>query len=109
MLVRAVIVTLCLLTGAVVVARASKNEVVPPRESLATFPLTVGAWQVQRLPSFDEKITAVLGVDEYVNAGYYAPGQSGVGLYVGYYQRQREGDTMHSPLNCLPDGRWLPV
>jgi EpsI family protein len=109
MLVRAVIVTLCLLTGAVVVARASKNEVVPPRESLATFPLTLGAWQGQRLPNFDEKITAVLGVDEYVNAAYYAPSQSGVGLYIGYYQSQREGDTMHSPLNCLPGAGWLPI
>jgi EpsI family protein len=109
MLVRAVIVTVCLLTGAVVVARASKNEVVPPRESLATFPLTIGAWRGQRLPNFDEKITAVLGVDEYVNAAYYAPGQSGAGLYIGYYHSQREGDTMHSPLNCLPGAGWLPV
>jgi EpsI family protein len=109
MLVRAAIVTFCLLAGAVVVARASKSEVVPPRESLATFPLTMGVWQGQRLPNFDDKITAVLGVDEYVNAAYYAPGQSGVGLYIGYYQSQREGDTMHSPLNCLPGAGWLPV
>jgi EpsI family protein len=109
MLVRAVIVTLCLLSGAVVVARASKSEVVPPRESLATFPLTLTGWQGQRLPDFDAKITAVLGVDEYVNAAYYAPGQPGVGLYIGYYQSQREGDTMHSPLNCLPGAGWLPV
>jgi EpsI family protein len=110
MLVRAAIVTFCLLAGAVVVARASKSEVVPPRESLSTFPLTMGTWQGQRLPDFDEKITAVLGVDEYVNAAYYGPNQSsGVGLYIGYYQSQREGDTMHSPLNCLPGAGWLPV
>jgi EpsI family protein len=109
MLVRAAIVTFCLLVGAVVIARASKSEVVPPRESLASFPLTMGEWQGQRLPNFDEKITAVLGVDEYVNAAYYAPNQSGVGLYIGYYHSQREGDTMHSPLNCLPGAGWLPV
>jgi EpsI family protein len=32
-----------------------------------------------------------------------------VGLYVGYYQSQRQGDTMHSPLNCLPGAGWLPI
>ena len=104
MLVRAAIVTVCLLVGAVVIARASKSEVVPPRESLSTFPLTLGEWQGQRLPNFDDKITAVLGVDEYVNAAYYAPNQSGVGLYIGYYHSQREGDTMHSPIQLVcPD------
>ena len=30
-------------------------------------------------------------------------------LYVGYYRSQREGDTMHSPMNCLPGAGWLPV
>jgi EpsI family protein len=32
-----------------------------------------------------------------------------LGLYIGYYQSQREGDSMHSPLNCLPGAGWLPV
>jgi EpsI family protein len=31
------------------------------------------------------------------------------GGLIGYYQSQREGDTMHSPLNCLPGAGWLPV
>jgi EpsI family protein len=48
-------------------------------------------------------------VDEYMNRLYSAPGRQPVGLYVGYYQSQREGDTMHSPLNCLPGAGWLPI
>jgi EpsI family protein len=32
-----------------------------------------------------------------------------VSLYVGYYASQRQGETMHSPLNCLPGAGWLPV
>jgi EpsI family protein len=30
-------------------------------------------------------------------------------LYIGYYESQRQGDTIHSPLNCLPGSGWEPV
>jgi EpsI family protein len=58
---------------------------------------------------FDQKILTVLGVDEYISRVYTAPTNVSVGLYIGYYQSQREGDTMHSPLNCLPGAGWQPV
>src|SRR5262249_52116959 len=32
-----------------------------------------------------------------------------VGLYIGYYMSQRQGDTMHSPMNCLPGSGWQPI
>ena len=32
-----------------------------------------------------------------------------VGLYVGYHDSQRQGDTIHSPLNCLPGAGWQPL
>jgi EpsI family protein len=28
---------------------------------------------------------------------------------MGYYGSQRQGDTMHSPLNCLPGAGWEPL
>ena len=36
------------------------------------------------------------------------PGRA-VGLYVGYYGSQQQGDSIHSPLNCLPGSGWEPV
>jgi EpsI family protein len=30
-------------------------------------------------------------------------------LYIGYYASQRQGDTMHSPQNCLPGAGWQPI
>jgi EpsI family protein len=30
-------------------------------------------------------------------------------LYIGYYESQRQGDTIHSPLNCLPGAGWQPI
>jgi EpsI family protein len=109
MLGRAIVVAFCLLGGAAVLARSSKGEVVPIRESLVSFPMTLDGWQGQRLPDFEDRIEKVLGVDEYLNAAYVSRGRPSVGLYMGYYASQREGDTMHSPLNCLPGAGWLPV
>jgi EpsI family protein len=109
MIGRALVVTLCLVLGAVAIDRASRSERVPPRESLATFPMDLADWRGRSADRFDDQVLAVLGVDEYINREYTAPTGAAVGLYIGYYQSQREGDTMHSPLNCLPGAGWQPV
>jgi EpsI family protein len=106
---RALIVAVCLLVGAGALVRASKTERVPVRESFDGFPTDIAGWEGRSLGAFDPKIVSVLGVDEYMNRMYSSPGRQPVGLYVGYYQSQRQGDTMHSPLNCLPGAGWLPI
>ena len=30
-------------------------------------------------------------------------------VYIGYYDRQTQGKTIHSPKNCLPGGGWKPL
>jgi len=105
---RILILTACLLAGGAYTTRASKTEQVPPRTSLAQFPYQVGAWQGQRAEDFPTEILDVLGVDEYLNR-VYTSGRSYAGLYIGYYDSQRQGDTIHSPLNCLPGSGWAPV
>lgn len=30
-------------------------------------------------------------------------------VYIGYYDRQTQGRTIHSPKNCLPGGGWEPL
>ena len=109
MTARAVALSLCLLAGSFLIGRASDTERVPPRESLAAFPMEVGTWRGQQAPRFDQQVMTVLGVDEYLNRAYYTPRGQAVGLYIGYYQSQREGDTVHSPLNCLPGAGWEPI
>ena len=49
-----------------------------------------------------------LGVNDYV-LRTYAPdgsGQYAYSIYVGYYQEQTRGHTIHSPRNCLPGAGW---
>ena len=98
-----------LVLGSVAIGRASRSEPVLPRESFATFPMAVGEWQGRPADRFDQRVLSVLGVDEYINRIYTSPQQASVGLYVGFYQSQRQGDTIHSPLNCLPGAGWEPV
>ena len=48
-------------------------------------------------------------VDDYVNRVYVEASGAPVGVYIGYYASQRQGDTMHSPQNCLPGAGWRPI
>ncbi|MEQ1731584.1 MAG: exosortase C-terminal domain/associated protein EpsI [Vicinamibacterales bacterium] len=98
-----------LLGTALYLGDAMRAEPVPIREALATCPLTISDWSGARASDFDERTLEVLGVDEYINRVYLNAAKHPVGLYVGYYGSQREGDTMHSPLNCLPGAGWSPV
>jgi EpsI family protein len=99
----------CFVAATGVIARASHIEPVPVRSSFDTFPMQVGAWRGSVLPPFPESIMAVLRVDDYVNRVYYAPARYGAGLYIGYYRSQRQGDSIHSPMNCMPGAGWEPV
>jgi EpsI family protein len=109
MFTRAFILFVCFVTGAGLVARAEHPEPVPTRTSFATFPMALGEWRGVQEPALPHDILAVLGVDDYLTRAYFLGDREGVGLYVGYYGSQRQGDTMHSPLNCLPGAGWLPV
>jgi EpsI family protein len=106
---RVVIVLACLLTAAVVVIRADRQEEVPLRTSFATFPMQLGEWRGVPQPPMSEQVAKVLGADDYLTRAYFKPDRAGVGLFIGYWKSQRQGDTIHSPLNCLPGAGWQPV
>src|SRR4051794_26537551 len=100
----------CLVVSAGAIARADRAEIVPPRQSLDHLPIEIDEWTGVQQPPFTKDILAILGVDDYVTRAYFTPGRrEGAGLYIGYYESQRQGDTMHSPQNCLPGAGWEPV
>jgi EpsI family protein len=55
----------------------------------------------------------VAGMDNYVMRLFMpagAPESAALfSVYVGYYMRQFQGHTIHSPKNCLPGGGWEPL
>ena len=109
MLKRASVLVACFIVATGVIARASRPEPKPARESFDSFPMTVGEWKGEKLPDFTPDILAVLGVDDYLNRAYYGPERYGLGLYIGFHGSQRQGDSIHSPLNCMPGAGWEPV
>ena len=108
MTARLIALTLCLVASSGYIHYAMEPERVPSRVPLEMLSDTLGQWQSKgRMPLTDE-VLKVLGVDDYVNRLYVASGNS-MGLYIGYYDSQRSGDSIHSPMNCLPGAGWLPV
>jgi EpsI family protein len=109
MICRIAILSTLLLAACGYLLFAARPEIKPISEPLANLPVQLGTWQGYSSSNLDNSVLAVLGVDEYINRLYYSPNQTVIGLYVGYYQSQREGDTIHSPLNCLPGSGWNPM
>jgi EpsI family protein len=51
----------------------------------------------------------VAGVSSYLFRGFSRDTTVGFSVYVGYYDRQVQGKTIHSPKNCLPGAGWEVV
>ena len=106
---RAAVVIGLLLVARFFSAHLSSAEAVVPREPLAALPMTIGEWQGHEAPPLGDDVLAELGVDDYINREYVTASAVPVGVYIGYYASQRQGDTIHSPQNCLPGAGWRPV
>jgi EpsI family protein len=108
MMVRAVVLTGCLIATALYLSHAARAEATPIRQPLAAMPLTIDEWRGRLEPEFSPEILEILRVDDYTVRSYRR--SSGVvGLYVGYHATQRQGASIHSPLNCLPGAGWIPI
>jgi EpsI family protein len=109
MLGRSVALFVTFLAAAGLVARQNRPEPAPVRATFDRFPAQIQRWTGQPLPPMEDKILAILGVDDYLNRVYVSPDRAGVALYIGYYNSQRQGDSIHSPMNCLPGAGWEPL
>ena len=99
-----------LIVAAGVYARGSTGpERVPSRPSLAELPPQLESWHGREAAPLSDDVLAQLGVDDYVNRQYVDASGLPISVYVGYYASQRQGDTIHSPQNCLPGAGWQPV
>jgi EpsI family protein len=76
-------------------------------EPLVQFPKTLGTW-VGNDSALDAEVIKVAAVDDHLNR-YYRSAAGDMGLYIGYYSSQRQGEALHSPLFCLPGAGWQPI
>jgi EpsI family protein len=88
------------------------QRVMPLRAPLATaIPGTLAGWASQDIEVSEEE-QRVAGMDSYVMRVHQPVGaaaDSWFTVYVGYYESQAQGNTIHSPKNCLPGGGWEPL
>ena len=112
MILRTAIVVTLLIGAGVYGTRVGSAEATVAREPLDTLPFSVGPWSGRPAAPLADDVLGQLGVDDYINRHYInTAGATAlpIGLYVGYYASQRQGDTIHSPQNCLPGAGWRPV
>jgi EpsI family protein len=99
--------------GAVFTVGVDLQRVLPLREPLADALPAEIAGRVGRDIQISEQEIAVAGVTDYLMRSYRladtTSGDPGFSVYVGYYDSQMQGKTIHSPKNCLPGAGWEPV
>jgi len=100
--------------GAVCVVGVNTQRTLPLRQALpATIPWGIAGFRGRDMVlSEDER--RVAGVTDYLLRSYRredsrAAGVPAFSMYVGYYDRQTQGRTIHSPKNCLPGAGWVPL
>ena len=98
-----------LLAGtAAFLSSAARAEPTPIRRPLSELPTTIGSWTGRVEPPLSKAVLDQLRADDYTLRSYVGRG-GGVGLYIGYHATQRQGASIHSPLNCLPGAGWIPT
>ena len=102
-------ITVCLVTliatGLTVSLVNDRQEIIPERSRFAAFPLRIGQWQ-GRPSMLEPDVERGLKFDDYILSDYSEADRRPVNLYVAYYASQRQGESPHSPLVCIPGGGW---
>ena len=94
--------------GIILIQSATRQTPVALDAPLRTMPLAlVGYTGIERPVSQEEQ--AVAGMTDYVFRIFSRDSTSFFTVYVGYYESQVTGKTIHSPRNCLPGAGWQQV
>lgn len=100
--------TLVLVVQAFLFYSASHGENTPLPAPLSTFPFTMGPWHLVEEGVIDQETRDVLKADDLMSR-VYASNEGGAELFIAYFKTQREGQSPHSPKNCLPGSGWQTV
>src|SRR5438105_6605550 len=81
----------------------TRNEFIPARKTLQSFPLQLSSWKGIGVPIPQDQLD-ILGAGDFLLRiyGNTAVHEPDVDLFIAYFPSQRTGDTIHSPKNCLP-------
>lgn len=97
-----------LAAGALAVRTVARQEPMALRAPLSTLPAVLAGAPGRDLPLSEEE-QRVAGMTSYLSRVYGTGGAGSFQVYVGYYESQTQGRTIHSPKNCLPGAGWEPM
>lgn len=75
-------------------------------QSLDTIPASFGEWTSETNPPLDEQVLGKLLPTAYLGRTYSDKEGRSFGFSAIYYEKQKGGESMHSPKNCLPGAGW---
>jgi EpsI family protein len=91
-------------------AVAGRPENVPDIKPLSYFPESVGGFEAIKTYTLDPATQDLLKADDTLDRLFVDPSHTRqVGLFVAYFKTQRQGQSPHSPKNCLPGSGWEPI
>ena len=82
-----------------------RQQVVELAQPLSTLPIVVADYRGIDLP-ISEAEQRVAGMTNYSFRAFVRDSMEAFSIYVGYYDHQTQGKTIHSPKNCLPGSGW---
>jgi EpsI family protein len=97
-----------LLVGCFLTASARRQERVNLAKPLRTMPLVLAGFSGTER-EIGEQEQKVAGMSDYVFRVFAQDTANVFSVYVGYYESQTTGKTIHSPRNCLPGAGWQTV
>jgi EpsI family protein len=87
---------------------SSRQQAVPLVQPLATLPSSIAGYAGKDI-EISEAEQAIAGMSTYIMRVFDDPAGRGFSVYVGYYESQTQGKSIHSPKNCLPGAGWEPI
>lgn len=94
--------------GCLLVLGTREQVAVPLSAPLATLSADFGGLRTKDL-TIDEKQQRIAGMSSYLMRVFSRDSLDVMSLYVGYYDYQTQGKSIHSPKNCLPGAGWEPM
>jgi EpsI family protein len=105
------VLSVVLVAQAIVLHTAiSRPENTPAVRPLSEFPRTIAGWRTVQDVPIETEVLDLLKADDTLNRLYADPaGKIDIDLFIAFFKTQREGQSPHSPKNCLPGNGWQPV
>lgn len=98
--------TVLLLAATLAASQATSNRRSDPLlEPLSGIPMKIGALTGSENPPLAEGVLNELKANDYISRTY-RQGNLEADLFIAFYERQRAGQSMHSPKHCLPGSGW---